>query len=213
MKIETRRIESDVFTLYPGVVIDGQPKTECVVTLLTRDQVKDIQKEPEGQREDMELMYSIVRLGDVTDPTFIGVALGSLMVTDEIRIRQAVTQLQAECLTEGAPEPPTVRRIMPEIDLVSEPFALNPGVFINGQWQRTCSVRLLHRGEWKQIQAEPDPINQDDLSLYLSIVQLGNCTAVELAHVDQLTGGDVDRINEAIEELRAQYAPGSKSEE
>ena len=94
---------------------------------------------------------------------------------------------------------------------MSETFSLSPGVLINGQRVTTCVVRLLSRGEWRQVDAELIKMKRDDLYYLLSIVQFGDFTEVTPAHIDQLYDVDVRRINDEIGRLEGLYAPESKS--
>ena len=91
---------------------------------------------------------------------------------------------------------------------------MNPGIqSADEQWQRSCVIRLIRRGEWKQIQAEPDPRKREDLILLFTLVQIGDILKVEQEHIDDLLETDIERINKESEVLRALYALDSKSDE
>ncbi len=204
---------SKPFQLYPGITgPKGEAITECVVRLLTRKDEREIAACLEGTRDDARLARQIARLGSIADRSELMSAVEHLALVDELRIRQKAAELEAECLATAEAPPLTVRKIVSPTDIISGQIALAPGVFIGDQWQKFCIVKLLTRGEWKQMQAEQDEIKRVDTELYLSVVQFGTCTKVEPSHIDQLTDGDVGRIMMAIEELAAQYAPLSKSE-
>lgn len=206
-----KRVESAPFKLYPGVIIVDKLVAECVVTLLSRGEKKAIEKEPESNREDTALAWSIIRLGDITDRTLILAALNDLAEVDVIRISREVQKLEEQCFEAGEVVEPLARKTINTSDIASQPFALNPGVTIGGREQKSCVVRLLRRGEIKEIERATSDTEKDDLFFFYTIVQLGDCMSVQLEHIDALADGDVQRINEAYEELRAQYAPTSKS--
>src|SRR6185436_3550020 len=134
-------------------------------------------------------------------------AVDNLLRGDELRIRSEMAKLDAKFLPTEPPPLPTVKRILRATDIVSKPFALNPGLTINGQQIKTCVVRLLTKGEWKTLEAEEDRIKKDDLFFLLSVVQFGNIIEIKPEHIDQLVDVDIQRINGQIGELEAQYAP------
>jgi hypothetical protein len=204
--------ESPVFPLKPGVMIEGKLCDSAVVRLLTRGDEAAIQKEPEDTRENVRLLRSIVRLGDFTDNTVIGMALNYLTTTDEVRIRVAIAQLESESLADPLSEDKEIRvRATLPTDITSAPFELNPGIHFMDKQQTICVVRLLRRGEFNSIDREPDEQTRDDLTLLHTIVQIGEIRDVRQVHIDQLVGVDIKRINKATEELAALYAPSSKS--
>src|ERR1051325_11150670 len=145
------RIESKPFRLYPGLLIGDKLVEECVVTLITRGERKSIDKEAEKDREDTALAWSILRLGEVTDRSLILASLNELAEIDVARITAQIAKLEANCLEVGEVQGPTVRRTVNTTDICSQPFALNPGITIDGKEQKSCIVRLLRRGEAKQM--------------------------------------------------------------
>ncbi len=205
---------SEPFQLNPGVKDDhGTVLTECVVRLLTRADQKKLAKEPDATREDAALARRVYSVGGNTERTFIQDALDAMALVDLARIQQQYALLEADCLTGGGGDAagPRVRKIVKATDILSAPIQLNPGVYIDGEWRKTAIVRLLTRGEWKKLQAIPDDVERDDLALYFALVQLGDVVNVTPEHIDELTDGDVDRINRALEELAAEYAADTKS--
>lgn len=211
--IKTNRIESKPFRLHPGLIVEDKLVNECVVTLLTRGDKKALQKEPESTREDTAIAQSIVRLGDITDRSLLLAHLDDLAEVDVIRINREIQRLEELCFEVGEVLEPYQKKTINTSDIASEPFALNPGVTIDGKEQRSCIVRLLRRGEIKEIERAGSDAAKDDLFFFYVIVQLGDCLNVTLEHIDALADGDVQRINDAYEELRAQHAPSSKSPE
>ena len=203
---------SDPFKLSPGIVVKGARITDCQVRLLTRGERKAIALEQdETTRDDLFFAQSIARLGTIEDRNEISEAVDSLLRGDELRIRGEMAKLDAKFLPTEPPTSPTVKRILRATDIVSKPFALNPGLAIDKQQIKTCVVRLLTRGEWKKLEAEDDGIKKDDLFFLLSIVQFGNIIEIKPEYVDQLVDVDIQRINGEIGELGAQYAPETKS--
>jgi hypothetical protein len=211
--IKPNRIESKPFRLNPGILVDDKRVTECVVTLLTRGEKKNLQKEPETTREDTTLAQSIVRLGEMTDRTLILANLDNLAEIDVLRINREIQRLEEQCFEAGEVVEPFQKRTMNTSEILSEAFSLNPGVTINGKEQQSCVVRLLRRGEIKEIERAGTDAAKDDLFFLYAIVQIGDCMNVTLEHIDCLAEGDVQRINEVYEELRAQHAPSLKSAE
>ena len=194
-------------------MVRGAKISDCQVRLLTRGERKAIALEQdETTRDDLFFSQSIARLGTIDDRNEISEAVDSLLRGDELRIRSEMAKLDAKYLPTEPPTQPTVKRILRATDIVSKPFALNPGLTINGQEIKTCVVRLLSRGEWKTLEAEEDRIKKDDLYFLLSIVQFGNVTEIKPDYIDQLVDVDIQRINGQIGELEAQYAPASKSD-
>ncbi|MBI3654071.1 MAG: phage tail assembly protein [Acidobacteria bacterium] len=206
-----KRVESRPFRLHPGVIIGDRFVDECVVTILTRGEKKALEKEPEAVREDTAIAWSIIRLGDLTDRTLILSAINDLADVDVSRITQQIAKLEADCFEAGEVQEPAIRRIVTTTDIVSQPFALNPGITVNGKEQKSCIVRLLRRGEVKQMQAQKDEMLADDMFFRFVIVQIGEVISLTNDDIDKLTDGDIQRIQEAYAELRAQYAPESKS--
>lgn len=206
--------QSDPIKLSPGVQINGKVVTEAVVRLLTRANHKAAQKEPnEDDREDVLLCLATVRLGDVTDQSLIGEAISFLTTPDIVKLRAAVGELEAKHLTAGIPpadEP--VSLTVPVSELSSKPFALNPGVEIEGVMETTCRVRLLTRGQWRETQEASPELERQDLALWFAIAELGGRTKIERAWVDALLDVDVRRINQEVEALRELHAPSPKSE-
>jgi hypothetical protein len=90
-------------------------------------------------------------------------------------------------------------------DILSALFPLSPGINVDGKEIKSCVVRLLRRGELKQIDSVADPVEQSDLSLWLSIVQFGDITDVTREHVDMLTAVDEERIQKEIAELQSSF--------
>ncbi len=203
--------------LKPGIIIKDKVISECQVKLLTRSQQKAVSHPelPAEQRETLFLAYSIESLGGLTDVTELMLALESLTVVDEIKIRQTLAELEQEYLQRPQEvEEPRWRKISKMTDIVSEPFALNPGIQTpDGKWHKSASVRLIRRGEWKLIQSEPDGQKRSDLILLYSIVQIGDILKVEQSHIDDLIETDVERINQQVEVLRGRYALDTKSAE
>jgi hypothetical protein len=227
MKIAAAPYQSEPFNLIPGLTVDGEPVSECVLRLLTRNDLKliaecraeDEKAQEKGGKglnppEDIELSTCIARLGSITDRTFIRLCIDQLADVDIARIRAKYLEMQSSCFPDtGVVEEPKNIKILRETDIRSKPFELNPGLEINGQWHKSAVVRLLRRGEWKQIVNEQDPVKRSDLELFHSIVQIGDCTKFTMADLDNLTDVDQERIFKAAEGLRAEYAPQPKSVE
>jgi hypothetical protein len=205
------RVESKPFRLHPGVILNDKLVTECVVTILTRGEKKALEKEPEVSREDTALAWSILRLGDITDRTLILSALNDLADVDVSRIKAKSVELENQYYEAGEAEEPAIRRILSATDIAGEPFALNPGIIVDGKKQKSCIVRLMTRGESKRVQREETLEAQNDLFFLFIVAQIGDIVNVKQEHIDLLTEVDIERINEAYEELRAQYAPDAKS--
>jgi hypothetical protein len=182
---------------------------EAEIGLLTRAERKVILavKDDPVEQDDVALLKRVKRLGPVTDSNEIRAALEYLPGPDEERIRLAVEEFEKTFEAASKPAPPKAKRIVEESDILSSVFALNPGVVINGKAHKSCVVRLLRRGEWKQIDAEADEEKKNDLALWLSIVQLGDLTEVELEHIDLLASGDEERINEEVKRLEDSFRP------
>ena len=205
---------SKLFHLNPGIrTSKGEALTECVVRLLTRADIKEIAREPEASRDDAALARHIVRIGDVTESSSILLAVAELVSVDELRIRTQVAEFEAECLKPADAVKPVTRPPLRETDIAGEVFTLSPGPLIHGARATACRVRLLTRAENKIIEAQADPEVRDDLFFLFAIIQLGNHTQITQEHIDALTLDDAERIGDAYTELRAQYAPDSKSGE
>jgi hypothetical protein len=207
-----KRIESKPFRLHPGVIIDDKLATECVVTLLTRGENKGLKKEPEASREDTAIAWSIVRLGEVTDRTLILASLNDLAEVDVIRINRKVSELFEQCLADGETVEPSILKIPDVYEIRSEVFELSPGIPTpDGKWHRSCIVRLMTRGEAKQVQKRASTSEGDDLFLRFIVVQIGDLLNPTPEQLDLLIDTDIERINGEYEALRAQHAPSSKS--
>jgi hypothetical protein len=207
-----KRVESKPFKLYPGVIIENKLVSECVVTLLTRGEKKELEKEPEASREDTMIAWSIVRLGEVTDRTLILTSLNDLAEVDVLRISQKVSELHEQCLADGDIIEPSLIRIPGSYEIRSEVFELKPGIPTpDGKWHKSCIVRLMTRGEAKQAQQRLGTSEGDDLFLRFIIVQIGDLMPPTAEQIDLLIDTDIERINEQYEVLRAQHAPSSKS--
>lgn len=87
----------------------------------------------------------------------------------------------------------------------SNPFPLRPGVVVDGKLLTDCVVRVLTRGEEKEIAQEPEE-ERGGLELCRSIVRLGNITdqAIISEAFDFLVGTDIFRIQQAISNLQAE---------
>jgi hypothetical protein len=205
-------VVSPPIKLNPGFSFRGQRITEAEVKLLPRAQRKAIAKHPPEEQGDLFLLRSISRLGHLTDPQDIAEAFEFILAPDEERLTQALNDLRAEYSEAPKPEQPKIKRVVLPTDEVSQPFGLNPGINVAGREIKSCVVRLLRRGELKQIEAIADEMEQADMSLWLSIVQLGDLTDVTLEHVDLLTLADEERINKEIAELRDSFRPGPRHE-
>ena len=206
-------ILSTTFELNPGIVLKGAKITDCQVRLISRADRKVLPLvESETEREDTFLTQSIARFGSITDKNQIRDLIDKLYMGDELRIREEIATLEAQFVRASKkPEEPAVKKIVRASDILSEPFSLNPGVLINGQRVTTCVVRLLSRGEWRQLEAEQNSIKKNDLYFLLSIVQFGDITEITSEHIDELLDVDVQRINDEIGRLEEIYAPDSKS--
>jgi hypothetical protein len=212
--IKANRIQSKPFRLNPGILVDDKLTTECVVTLLTRGEKKALQKEPESSREDTALAMSIISLGEVTDRSLILANLDNLAEIDVLRISQKVKELEEEYLVDGErPDLLELLRKIPHVyEIRSEPFELNPGIPTeDGKWHKSCIVRLMTRGEAKQVQQRQSTSEADDIFLRFVIVQVGELLNPTPEQIDLLIDTDIERINEEYEALRAQHAPSSKS--
>ncbi|MEW6212789.1 MAG: hypothetical protein AB1631_30970 [Acidobacteriota bacterium] len=211
MEIKSPPFTSDPFPLKPGVVIDGKPAADCVVRLLVRSEQAAISKEPESQRDSVALARSIVRLGDCTDQNAIRLAVDALTMTDEARIRAKIAELEARALTDREPGEVQINRAEYAYDVLSQPFALNPGIIWKGNRIEIAVVRLIRRGEYKIIERETETEARDTLTLLYGIHQLGQHYPTE-EMLDLLSLPDIQRIFDQMEKLRAQHAPESKSE-
>ena len=206
-------ILSTSFELNPGIVLKGVKIKHCQIRLLTRGERKAIALEQdETTRDDLFFAQSIARFGTIEDRNEIGDLVDKLVRADELRIRGEMAKLDAKFLTtDTPPEEPAVKKTVRASDILSEPFSLNPGIVINGQRVTTCVVRLLTRGEWRQVQALENKAERDDLYYLLSVVQFGEVTNTTPGHIDELLDVDVQRINDEIGRLEELYAPESKS--
>jgi hypothetical protein len=203
---------SPVIKLNPGLTFRGQQITEAQVKLLKRADRKAIEARPAEERFDVFLVRSIARLGSLTSPEEINEASGFLLLPDEERISGAINDLLAQFSETPQPDQPGVKREVLATDLLSQPFGLNPGISIDGVEVKSCIVRLLRRGELKQLAAITDPVEETDLSLWLSIVQLGDITDVTREHIDMLTTVDEERIHREAAELLASFRAEPKHE-
>ena len=203
---------SEPFQLNPGVASGSQVITECVVQLLTRGDRKVISAVTnDGDRADVWLAWSIARLGPHTDRETIKTLTLGMLEGDEERVQREIEKLRARFADKVETADLAFERILRPTDIVSEGFALSPGIVVDEKQINTCKVRLLTRGDLKALDKVNDEQERDDLAMLLSIYQLGDITEVTPAHVDMLTAPDEEKINQAIKELRAKYSPGSKS--
>jgi hypothetical protein len=207
----TRRIP-----LRPGVRIDQTEFVEATVKLLTRGEQSAIFKLPEAERVDAQIARVIHSLHgargiEQTDRGIIASVIDALAVVDADRILSAAAELEQE-YTQLSPAGPPVPlpRIPGNTEIISDAFELNPGIQVGGEKITTCRVRLLTRGEWRQLDSETDPQARLDLELLNTIVQLGGSATITIEHVQALTLPDCERINSQVEALRAQYAPETK---
>jgi hypothetical protein len=203
---------SEPIKLSPGIHIDGRHIKEAVVRLLTRSDRKAAVRMGAEERDDFLFIRSIHSLGDVTDQSIIAEAAAMLATPDESRLRVALSLLEAQHMEapELREEERQLRIKPPECDIVSEVFALNPGFTFKGKEYKTAAVRLLTRGQWKAINAEPEEGTRETMSLLYSVAEVGGekPTAELLARIADT---DNERLVRAGEELRAHYALGSKS--
>lgn len=212
--VSTAPAASQPFTLNPGVVFDSKVQKECVVRLLTRRDFVAIAKlGTDEERADALLARSIQKLGTITDQSLIAEMVEFLTRPDFDRINEQIAALETQYSEAPATSLAALRKRIPSTELVSDPFPLNPGITINKKHLASCIVRLMTRGEWKKIEAESDPLVRDDMSLGLSIVQLGDETLITEEHLNALTLPDTARINTALEDLRVRFAPETKSHE
>jgi hypothetical protein len=184
----------------------GHQITEAEVRLLTRADRKVIfAPGSPDERQDIALLKRITRLGDITDANTIATALDYLPLVDEDALQKAIVELDTKFVSVGKADLPAAKAMTRSSDIVSDVFSLNPGVIIDGREQKSCVVRLMRRGEWKQVDAEPDSQKRDDLALYFNIVQLGDCTDVTLEHLDQICLADYERINAEVRKLEDSF--------
>ncbi|HKV38519.1 MAG TPA: hypothetical protein VJX67_04835 [Blastocatellia bacterium] len=101
--IQAADILSEAFNLNPGILVNGEPATECVVRLMTRGEWKRIQSAPESDQDFLAHIYSIARIGRVTDRAAITEAYYSLTQADVKRVDREVGRLQASFRDEGEP--------------------------------------------------------------------------------------------------------------
>jgi hypothetical protein len=201
---------SPVIKLNPGFTYKGQRITEAQVRLLNRADRKAIARRAPEEQDEAFLLRSIVSFGQVKDRTEIASAFEYLLAPDEERITRALNALQAQFADAPEPEQPKVKRVVLATDLLSKPFGLSPGINIAGIEIKSCVVRLLRRGELKQLDAVADPVEQSDLSLWMSVVQFGDITDVTREHIDMLAAVDEERIQREIAELQDSFRDGPK---
>jgi hypothetical protein len=212
---------SDPIDLNPGLRINGSMVTTARVKLLVKREIKQILQAPEDERLDLELKYSLLNLGNVTDRRIIEAAVSDLTSVDEIRLHTSISELRLKYMNPqvAAPAPAAEKDFTIEgIEIVSEPFALNPGLVINGQVITEARVRLLWRSQWTEVDAQPSDSEKGDLSFLYSIHSLGNHTDREIirAAVGSLTMPDVARIQDEVDALLARFSEpitGSKGGE
>lgn len=200
---------SEPITLSPGVMLNGSAVTEARVRLITRADRSAASKEPEDNRESFILARQIASFGSSRDQTLIASAVDHLTAPDEARLRNAISELEAVFFLAPTLDKQGSVPVVPTSDILSEEFSLNPGIVVNEVEYKTARIRMVTRGQWKEIQAAPDA-DRDDLTLFYAIASLGG-EVPQRDWVMMLTDVDVERINNEITELRERYAPAPKS--